>query len=119
MDEHGIYKRIGEFVVCFQFIENKLREIGQYILDPARKVWPPQALRRESSKNLAKKWQSFTRTISISAICRRITNVSCARSFAISLVNFKNCEEIATDSSTPPTSSSKLAARYRHFYGQI
>jgi hypothetical protein len=55
MDEDGIYKRIGELVVCFQFVEIKLREIGQYILDPARKVWPPQALRRESSRNLANK----------------------------------------------------------------
>jgi len=53
MDEDGIYKRIGEFVVCFQFVENKLREIGQYILDPQRKIWPPKALRKESSDHLA------------------------------------------------------------------
>lgn len=55
MDEDGIYKRIGEFVVCFQFVENKIREIGQYILDPARKVWPPEVLRKEPSKSLASK----------------------------------------------------------------
>ena len=29
-----IYQLIGEYVVCFQWIEHKLREIGWLILDP-------------------------------------------------------------------------------------
>lgn len=53
MDEDAIYKRIGEFVVCFQFVENQLRQIGQFILDPARNAWPRKRLRKKTSKNLA------------------------------------------------------------------
>jgi hypothetical protein len=46
------YKSIGEFVVTFQWIENKYREIGWFILDPERKEWPPLALRKESTGKL-------------------------------------------------------------------
>ena len=55
MDQDKIYQRIGEFVVCFQFLENQLREIGWFILDPARRDWPPHSLREESSYQLAEK----------------------------------------------------------------
>jgi hypothetical protein len=48
-DTDKIYQRIGEFVVTFQWLENKLREIGWLILDPARAEWPPKALREESN----------------------------------------------------------------------
>ncbi len=44
MDQDRIYQRIGEFVVCFQFLENQFREIGWFILDPARQEWPPLSL---------------------------------------------------------------------------
>jgi hypothetical protein len=49
------YKAIGEFVVTFQWIENKYREIGWLILDPDRSHWPPMALRTESNRVLVDK----------------------------------------------------------------
>lgn len=55
MEQDKIYQRIGEFVVCFQFLENQFREIGWFILDPARREWPPPCLREESSYQLAEK----------------------------------------------------------------
>ncbi|HEX7964209.1 MAG TPA: hypothetical protein VF651_00715 [Gammaproteobacteria bacterium] len=51
-EQNHVYQRIGEFVVSFQWIENKLREIGWFILDPARKNWPPQSLRNLTSADL-------------------------------------------------------------------
>ncbi len=33
-NEQAVYQRIVEFAVSFQWIENKLREIGWFILDP-------------------------------------------------------------------------------------
>lgn len=50
--EDRIYQRIGEFAVSFQWIENKLREIGWYILDPQRKEWPPSGLRDLANEKL-------------------------------------------------------------------
>ena len=47
-----IYQRIGEFVVSFQWLENKLREIGWFILDPNRSEWPPKGLRKLTNENL-------------------------------------------------------------------
>ena len=52
LDESAIYRRIGEFVVLYQWIENRLREIGWFILDPDRRSWPPTALRSISSAEL-------------------------------------------------------------------
>jgi len=52
MDEAKIYQRIGEFVVSFQWIENRIREIGWFILDPSRKDWPPMPLRNLSGAAL-------------------------------------------------------------------
>lgn len=52
IDEQRIYQRIGEFVVSFQWIENKLREIGWFVLDPERKQWPPVALRDLTNEKL-------------------------------------------------------------------
>lgn len=40
-NEEKIYQRIGEFVVSVQWIENLLREIGRFILNPDRTGWPP------------------------------------------------------------------------------
>ncbi|MCU1269198.1 MAG: hypothetical protein JWN74_492 [Acidobacteriaceae bacterium] len=47
-----VYQRIGEFVVCFQWMEDKFRQIGSLILDPIRKEWPPMSLRNLSNKKL-------------------------------------------------------------------
>ncbi len=53
--ESLIYQRIGEFAVSFQSLENKLREIGWFILDPARKDWPPKGLRNLTNEKLIDK----------------------------------------------------------------
>ncbi len=47
-----IYQRIGEFAVSFQWLENKLREIGWFILDPDRVQWPPTGLRNLTNEKL-------------------------------------------------------------------
>jgi hypothetical protein len=54
-DTDKIYQRIGEFVVCYQWIESKFRQIGWLILDPTRTEWPPKHLRSESNKELIDK----------------------------------------------------------------
>lgn len=54
-NEERIYRRIGEFVVCFQAIENKLREIGWLIIDPKRLQWPPNGLRTLTNEALINK----------------------------------------------------------------
>lgn len=51
-DEALVYQRIGEFTVSFQWIENKLREIGWFVLDPDRKNWPPKDLRTLTNQRL-------------------------------------------------------------------
>jgi len=51
-EEARIYQRIGEFAVSFQWIENKLREIGWFIQDPDRKEWPPNGLRNLTNEKL-------------------------------------------------------------------
>lgn len=58
-EEARIYQRIGEFVVTFQWLENKLREIGWFILDPDRKVWPPTELRKLRTEKLIDKVHSL------------------------------------------------------------
>ncbi|MRS03662.1 hypothetical protein EG832_10655 [bacterium] len=50
--EDLIYQRIGEFTVSFQWLENKLREIGWFILDPERSQWPPVGLRNLTNEKL-------------------------------------------------------------------
>jgi hypothetical protein len=55
MDEAKTYQRIGEFVVCFQSIESRIREIGWFILDPGRKDWPPKLLRSDTNASLFSK----------------------------------------------------------------
>jgi hypothetical protein len=53
MNHEGlIYQRIGEFIVSFQWIENNLREIGWFILDPGRLNWPPAELRNLTNEKL-------------------------------------------------------------------
>jgi len=54
-----VYQRIGEFVVCFQWIEDKFRQIGWLILDPMRKEWPPMSLRNLSNKEPIEKVESL------------------------------------------------------------
>lgn len=52
MDQSQIYQRIGEFAVSFQWLENRIREMGWFILDPSRTEWPPKLLRKESTEQL-------------------------------------------------------------------
>lgn len=54
-NKERIYQRIGEFAVSFQWIENKLREIGWFIEDPERKEWPPKGLRNLTNQKLIEK----------------------------------------------------------------
>jgi hypothetical protein len=54
-----LYQRIGEFVVCFQWVESKFREIGWLILDPMKKEWPPMSLRNLSNNDLLDKVESL------------------------------------------------------------
>lgn len=54
-DESLVYQRIGEFAVSFQWLENKLREIGWFIMDPDRKDWPPKGLRELTNEKLIDK----------------------------------------------------------------
>jgi hypothetical protein len=46
---------LGQFVVTFQRIECKYREIGWMILDPEKREWPPMQLRSESNRDLINK----------------------------------------------------------------
>ena len=50
--EDLVYQRIGEFIVSFQWLENQLREIGWFILDPTRSDWPPRDLRNLTNHDL-------------------------------------------------------------------
>lgn len=52
MNTDTIYHKLGEFVVSFQWLENRFREIGWLILDPERSHWPPLALREETNHDL-------------------------------------------------------------------
>lgn len=54
-DEALVYQRIGEFAVSFQWLENKLCEIGWFIMDPGRKDWPPKGLRALTNEKLIDK----------------------------------------------------------------
>lgn len=54
-EESKLYQRIGEFVVSFQWIEHRLREIGWYCIDPYRSKWPPLSLRSEGNSELLEK----------------------------------------------------------------
>jgi hypothetical protein len=59
MNTDKIYQRIGEFVVSFQWLENRLREIGWLILDPNRNEWPPKTLRKLKNELLVNKVESL------------------------------------------------------------
>lgn len=50
--EDLIYQRIGKFTVTFQWVENKLREIGWFILEPDSSNWPPADLRNLTNEKL-------------------------------------------------------------------
>lgn len=54
-NEDLVYQRIGEFAVSFQWLENKLREIGWFVLDPERSKWPPAGLRNLTNEKLVDK----------------------------------------------------------------
>lgn len=59
IDEAKVYQRIGEFVVSFQWLENRIREIGWFVLNPGRKNWPPTDLRDDSAAVLFKKVENL------------------------------------------------------------
>jgi hypothetical protein len=59
LDTDKLYQRIGEFVVGFQWIEDKFRQIGWLIQDPMRKKWPPMTLRNLSNKELIDKVEAM------------------------------------------------------------
>lgn len=59
MNQDKIYQRIGEFAVSFQWLENKIREIGWLILSPNRTVWPPRELRTETNRQLIDRVQEL------------------------------------------------------------
>jgi hypothetical protein len=59
MNSDLIYKKLGEFVVSFQWLENRFREIGWLILDPKRTQWPPKLLRKENFGELIDKVHSL------------------------------------------------------------
>lgn len=59
LDTDKVYQRIGEYVVCFQWIEDKFRQIGWLILDPMKKEWPPTSLRNLSNYDLITKVESL------------------------------------------------------------
>lgn len=54
-----IYQYIGEYVVSFQWIENKIRTIGWFILDPNNENHPQKELREESSYKLFQKFEKL------------------------------------------------------------
>lgn len=51
-DYDKLMQRIGEFVVSFQWMENKFRDIGWLIDDPERSNWPPTTLRNLTNFDL-------------------------------------------------------------------
>jgi hypothetical protein len=44
-----LYQKIGEFVVSFQWLEHRFRQMGWLIADPKRQIWPPKILRSEKN----------------------------------------------------------------------
>lgn len=59
MNIEVIHKNLGEFVVSFQWLENRFREIGWLIIDPKPKYWPPKTLRTENTSKLINKVQKL------------------------------------------------------------
>jgi len=59
LDEAKVYQRIGEFVVSYQGLEQLVREIGWFVLDPSRKKWPPTDLRNDRAVDLFKTVQKL------------------------------------------------------------
>jgi hypothetical protein len=59
LDENKIYQRVGEFVVSFQWLENRIREMGWLILDPSRKNGPPTELRNDPTVVLLTKVETL------------------------------------------------------------
>jgi hypothetical protein len=84
-----IYQRIGEFTVSFQWLENRLCEIGWFILDPDRLRWPPIGLRNLTNEKLVDKVHSLFETAI--AKCNLSTDVELefrdAFTFAVKLLH--------------------------------
>jgi hypothetical protein len=54
-DIEEVHQAVGEFVVFFQSIEDAYRQIGWFLVDPEKAVWPPRAFRRETNCDLVDK----------------------------------------------------------------
>ena len=54
-DIEEVHQAIGEFVVFFQSVEDMYREIGWFLVDPSKTVWPPRTFRKESNCELVNK----------------------------------------------------------------
>lgn len=51
-DEDLFYRRVGEFVITFQWIEDKFRQIGWFMIDPEMVDDPNKELREENNNDL-------------------------------------------------------------------
>jgi hypothetical protein len=58
-DLDRVYQRIGEFVVSFQSLEHRIREIGWLLVDPHRAEWPPTQLRNLTNNDLLRRVQEL------------------------------------------------------------
>src|SRR5512141_1309959 len=54
-DIDELHQAIGEFVVFFQSVEDLYRQIGWFLVDPEKTVWPPHQFRKESNGELVEK----------------------------------------------------------------
>lgn len=59
IDVDNLYRRVGEYIVAFQWLEHRFRETGWLILDPERKTWPPVGLRSETNSALLQEVNSL------------------------------------------------------------
>jgi hypothetical protein len=59
MNTDVLYQRIGEFVVSFQWLENRIRETGWLILDSNRHNWPPKELRDLRNEELVNRVETL------------------------------------------------------------
>jgi len=90
MDQDKIYQRIGEFVVSFQGLENLIREIEWFILDPGRENWPPMDQRNETTAILFTKVEELF--LDALPRCQLDSELEAdfRRSFAVNAERFRN-----------------------------
>lgn len=95
MNPDLLYQKVGEFVVSFQWIEHRLREIGWLINDPQRKVWPPLDLREESNSQLLNKVEEiYVNFIKSSAITNKEDKITSFKKTISSLHEYRKYRNI-------------------------